>query len=195
MLFWLKSLSLADELTMVSLNDWKLLLGQAFGDWHSSVRPANYRLVLISSHMLESYFYLEFHKVSRAITQKTRGPDLMVSQLSDLSIENVLFFSHQYLVYFGWIDEIYHDEISNDEISKMITIHLVSSWFQWYMDSMIVEFTVFEVFQWGQSIQKWVWEVSVLRTCKKTSVSQHWVCSRQALCPLRWTFSPIKYWI
>ena len=69
----------------------------------------------MSSHMHEPYFYIAFHKVSRAITQKTRGPDLMVSQLS---IENVLFFSHQYLVYFGWIDEIYHDEISNDEMSK-----------------------------------------------------------------------------
>ena len=71
-----------------------------------------------SSLMLEPYFQLEFYKISKAITQKTRGHDLMVFQLSDLSIENVLFFSHQYLVYFGWIVEINHDEISNDEISK-----------------------------------------------------------------------------
>ena len=52
-----------------------------------------------SSLMLEPYFQLEFYKISKAITQKTRG--LMLFQLSDLSIENVLFFSHQYLVYFG----------------------------------------------------------------------------------------------
>ena len=51
-----------------------------------------------SSLMLEPYFHLEFYKISKAITQKTRG--LMLFQISDLSIENVLFFSHQYLVYF-----------------------------------------------------------------------------------------------
>ena len=95
-----------DGQIIIDLND-RSLLSRQISD-----------LFFESSLMLEPYFQLEFYKISKAITQKTRGHDLMVFQLSDLSIENVLFFSHQYLVYFGWIVEIYHDEIFNDEISK-----------------------------------------------------------------------------
>ena len=36
----LKFIVIADELTMVSLKDSKLVLGQTFGGWHFSIRPA-----------------------------------------------------------------------------------------------------------------------------------------------------------
>ena len=101
--WWCERLKMDGQI-IINLND-RSLLPRRISDFGSSL-------------MLEPYFHLEFYKISKAITQKTRGHDLLLFQLSDLSIENVLFFSHQYLVYFGWIVEIYHDEISNDEISK-----------------------------------------------------------------------------